>query len=203
MVNIISFYTERMILQEVSQGFRGKIIRVGELLGRRSDGEFQINFKSNAFVNMIKAYKVMKMFPLSQLNTPVEIAPIDSTASAVVVLAKTPRKAVVFNAYNSYGLFMANIMYAFREYGFQVDFVSDDMFNSHFDEMMKNNSKSEYLSGLFYYGINSRGYIITPTENSFTTTILYRYDFRWPLTGDNYSIKLIEMLDGLGFFDEN
>ena len=197
------FRAERAILQEVSQGFPGKIIRVGELLSRQSDGEFQINFKSNAFVNMIKAYKVMKMFPLSQLNTPVEIAPIDSTAAAVVVLSGTPRKSVVFNAYNSYGLFMANIMYAFREYGFHIEFVSDEEFNRNFDEMMKNNSKSEYLSGLFYYGINSRGYIITPTENSFTTTMLYRYDFRWPLTGDDYSAKLIKMLDGLGFFDEN
>ena len=39
------------------------------------------------------------------------------------------------------------------------------------------------------------------TSNQFTTEVLYRLDFVWPMTSEFYIKKAVEALDSLGFFD--
>ncbi|NLH23246.1 MAG: hypothetical protein GX474_01875 [Bacteroidales bacterium] len=168
-------------------------------MGRHSDGEFQINFRSNAFINSLRSYQVLGMFPLSGLIAPAEVSPIDCVARAVHVLSKTPSEVVVLHAYNNYRLNMANLVYAMREYGFDIELVSDERFNHHFNEMMKDPSRSEYLGGLLHYGTDTER-VPVPDDNSYTTLLLYRNNVRWPLADEGYSLKLIEMLDGMGFF---
>ena len=194
------FLSERVVLQAVAEGMDGKVMRVGNLMGRHSDGEFQINFHSNAFINTLKSYKVLGMFPLSGLIAPAEVSPIDCVARAVYVLSKTPSEVVVLHAYNNYRLNMANLVYAMKDYGFDIELVSDERFNLHFKEMMQDPSKSEYLGGLLHYGTDTEK-VPVPDDNSYTTLLLYRNDVRWPLADEGYSLKLIEMLDGMGFFD--
>lgn len=53
------YQAERAILEAVSQGLKAKIMRVGNLMARSSDGEFQINSGNNAFINLLKSYKVL------------------------------------------------------------------------------------------------------------------------------------------------
>jgi thioester reductase-like protein len=186
----------------VSEGLDGKVMRVGNLMGRQSDGEFQINFRSNAFVNMFKSYKVLKMFPLSQLVSPVEISPIDYVAKAVVTLSRAPHEVAVLHPYNNYRLNMANMIYAMKEYGFEIELVSDKVFNKSFQEALQDPRKSEYMSGLLHQGVGEN-IVEVPDRNDFTTTLLYKLGIRWPVTAEDYSLKLIELLDGMGFFDEN
>jgi gramicidin S synthase 2 len=195
------YKAEYLVLQAVSEGLDGKIMRVGNLMGRQSDGEFQINFRSNAFVNVLKSYKVLKMFPLSQLVSPLEISPIDCVAMAIVSLSRAPREIVVLHPYNNYRLNMANVIYAMKEYGFDISLVSDQVFGESFQQAMQDPHMSEYMSGLLHYRIGD-SFVEVPDDNDFTTTLLYKNGIRWPLTADDYSIKLIGMLDGMGFFDE-
>ena len=196
------FKAERMVLQAVSEGFDGIIMRVGNLMGRHSDGEFQINFRSNAFINTLKAYKVLKMFPLSQLVERVEISPIDCVATAVVSLTGVPVGFPVHHAYNNYRLNMANVIYAMKQYGFDISLVSDEVFSARFQEVMQDSRRSEYLSGLLHYRVG-QNYAEVPDQNNLTTTLLYKNGVRWPLANDDYSVQLIGVLDGMGFFDEN
>jgi hypothetical protein len=111
------------------------------------------------------------MFPLSQLITHVEISPIDSTAIAIVSLARAPRKSAVFHVYNNYRLDMANVIYAMKQYGFEMALVSDAVFNENFRKVMQDPRKSEYMSGLLHYlvGENFTG---VPDRNDYTTTLL-------------------------------
>ena len=195
------FKAERLLLQAITEGLDAKIMRVGNLMGRHSDGEFQINFRSNAFINMLKSYKVLQKFPLSRLTDPTEMSPIDCVAKAVYTLSKTPRNIVMLHAYNHYRLDMANVIYAMKEYGYNIELVSDNDFNEHFNQMMNNPQKSEYLSGLLHYGV-SADTVPVPDDNRYTTLLLYKHQVRWPLADDCYSVKLVDMLDGMGFFDE-
>ncbi len=195
------FLSERVVLQAIAEGMDGKVMRVGNLMGRHSDGEFQINFRSNAFINTLRSYQVLGMFPLSGLIAPAEVSPIDCVARAVHVLSKTPSEVVVLHAYNNYRLNMANLVYAMKDYGFDIELVSDERFNQHFKEMMQDPAKSEYLGGLLHYGTDTEK-VPVPDDNSYTTLLLYRNNIRWPLADEGYSLKLIEMLDGMGFFDQ-
>jgi hypothetical protein len=177
-------------------------MRVGNLMGRHADGEFQVNFRSNAFMNALKAYTVLKMFPLSQLVTPLEMSPVDFTALAIVSLSATPKEVVVCHPYNNYRINMASVIYAMKQYGFEISLVSDRVFNDHFNETMQDPRKSEYLSGLLHYRVGEN-YVETPDDNQYTSTLLYMNGIRWPIVGDGYSLRLIRFLDGMGFFDEN
>ena len=198
---LTKFKAERLVLQAVSEGLDAKIMRVGNLMGRHSDGEFQINFRSNAFVSALKSYKVMGMFPLSQMASMVEISPIDCVARVVVTLSKAPEKIALLHAFNNYRLDMANVIYAMKDYGFNIELVSDERFQDHFQELMKDQTKSEHLSGLLHYDL-SGNMLEVPVENKYTTLLLYKHNVRWPLTDETYSIKLIGLLDGMGLFDE-
>ncbi|HBG53286.1 MAG TPA: hypothetical protein DDW70_03615, partial [Rikenellaceae bacterium] len=193
------FLSERVVLQAIAEGMDGKVMRVGNLMGRNSDGEFQINFRSNAFINTLRSYQVLGMFPLNGLIAPAEVSPIDCVLRAVHVLSKKPSEVVVLHAYNNYRLNMANLMYAMKEYGFDIEFVSDERFNQHFNEMMQDPSKNEYLGGLLHY-VSDTEKVPIPDDNSYTTLLLYRNNVRWPLADEGYSLKLIQMLDGMGFF---
>ena len=54
------FLAERVVLQAVAEnGLVAKVIRVGNLSARSTDGEFQINFSTNAFMGRIKVYNML------------------------------------------------------------------------------------------------------------------------------------------------
>lgn len=59
------YLAERHIIDRIkNDGLKAKIMRVGNLMGRNKDGEFQMNFKTNNFVNTLRAYSVLGCFPL-------------------------------------------------------------------------------------------------------------------------------------------
>lgn len=51
------FKAEEMILDAIEQdGLDATIVRLGNLMSRQKDGEFQINSSTNAFMRNLKAY---------------------------------------------------------------------------------------------------------------------------------------------------
>ncbi|RMZ59361.1 amino acid adenylation domain-containing protein [Chryseobacterium nematophagum] len=197
------FVAERLILQAIAdKGLKAKIMRVGNLMGRASDGEFQINFNSNAFVSSLKSYKILGVFPLDEMTNSIEISPIDKTAEAVIKLAGTPQDMVIFHPYNNYQIDMAVIVKSFNDYGYKIDVTSNNIFSARISEMMGNPDEAVYLQGLIHFGKLNEGLSIVEPVNNYTTNVLYRLGFYWNQPNANYIYTLIEMLDGLGFFDD-
>ncbi|MBQ0099628.1 MAG: amino acid adenylation domain-containing protein, partial [Firmicutes bacterium] len=61
---ISKYHAELKILDAIEKdGLRAKIIRVGNLMGRHSDGEFQINLESNMFISGIRGFATMGKYP--------------------------------------------------------------------------------------------------------------------------------------------
>ena len=106
------FLAERAVLEAVSEGLDGKVIRVGNLMSRNSDGEFQINFITNGFLRSLRGYKAIGKFPMGGMHEIAELSPIDSTALAVLKLVQTDRRFTVFHACNSHHIYMADLIYA-------------------------------------------------------------------------------------------
>ena len=85
------FMAERLILDAVAhKGLRAKIMRVGNLAARSTDGEFQANFQTNSFMGRIKVYNMLGECPYSMRNKRVEFSPINEVAHAIVLLTTTP-----------------------------------------------------------------------------------------------------------------
>ena len=91
------FLAERAVLEAALDGADVKIMRVGNLMARDIDGEFQINFRSNNFLSRLKAYHCVGAIPFEAMGSKAEFAPIGYTALAVLLLAKTPVKCRVFH----------------------------------------------------------------------------------------------------------
>ncbi len=196
------FLAERAVLEAIAGGLDGKIIRVGNLMSRNSDGEFQINFITNGFLRSLRGYKAIGKFPMGSMHEIAEFSPIDSTALAVLKLVQTDRRFTVFHACNSHRIYMADLIYAMRNYGFKIDIVRDEDFEEAVKEFAKNGKDSDAVSGLIAYTSHNENEIYTMEySNRFTAQVLYRLDYKWPVTDDRYLESAIEALDRLTFFD--
>ena len=105
------FLAERAVLEAaVEDDLDVKIMRVGNLMARSDDGEFQINFISNGFVNRLKAFVTLGKMPYSLLSSVDELSPIDVTAKSIVELSKTPKECVVFHPYQHHTICFGDII---------------------------------------------------------------------------------------------
>lgn len=196
------FLAEKAVLEAVANGLRGKVIRVGNLMSRERDGEFQINYTTNGFMNRLRAYSIIGKFPVNDMDQEAEFSPIDSTAKALVRLAGTPDKFTVFHAYNCHHVHMANVLKTMNEYGIRIDVVKEEEFRRQFDELLADETRNAEISSLIAYmnsGKANRRYV--GWENHFTVKALYRLGFSWPLTGERYIRRAVDALSTLGFFD--
>ena len=82
---------ERVVLEAAVEGLDAKVIRVGTLAARESDGEFQINFLTNNFMGRLRSYSLLGCFPYAMIENQVCMGPIDRSCEAFIKLAKTPR----------------------------------------------------------------------------------------------------------------
>ena len=198
------FLAERKVLEAVLEGLDAKIIRAGNLMSRNSDGEFQINFITNGFLRTLRGYAAVGAFPISGMHEGAEFSPIDITAAAVLKLASTNSKFTVYHACNSHRIYMSDVIYAMRNHGFKIKVVSDEEFEKLVSEYSSSHEGSDAVSGLIAY--TSRGttkIYELDFVNDFTTQILYRLRFKWPITDDAYLESAIKALDNLDFFEDD
>lgn len=195
------FLAERAVLEAASKGCDAKVIRVGNLMSRNSDGKFQINFITNAFMRMLRGYKAVSAFPVELLRNEVEFSPIDSTAAAVLKLAGCGKEFRLFHAVNNHRIIMGDVIYAMRDYGYPIRIVSSEKFEEAVGEYLKKHEGSQAVSGLIAYadrGEEEKQEV--DYENDFTTEALFRLGYKWPINGDEYLRSMIEALDSLNFF---
>ena len=197
------FQAEGEILRAVKdRGLRAKIVRVGNLMGRRDNGEFQINFRTNGFMNRLRAYETLGCFPVDELDSPVEFSPVDMTAKALVLLGATPDPFTVFHADNCHCIHMANVFEVFESCGFTVDIVETEEYERRLKKALADEKKGLIVSSLISYRNNdgeNRRYI--GCNSSFTVKALYRLGFSWPVVTPEYVKKAILALTTLGLFE--
>ena len=197
------FKAEEAILNAIdNDNLDAKIIRVGNLMSRQSDGEFQINSITNAFMKNLKGYKVIGMFPISMLDAKIDFSPIDEIAKTILLLSQTPKKFTVFHSANSHQVQMGDVIDAINLAGIKIDKVSDDVFNNKVHEIMQDEKKSMLISSLLSYAnSDNHTYELVQADFTFTVKALYRLGYRWPITDFNYLTQAIKSLDSLEFFD--
>jgi amino acid adenylation domain-containing protein len=192
---------EQAIQKSIDEGkLRGKIVRVGNLMPRESDGEFQINAITNNFMNSLKAYATLGEFPLSMADSTVDFSPIDEVAKTIILFAKTPDEFTIFHSANSHEVQMGDVIEAMNGTGFKIKLVDDASFNCHLhDEMSKGN---EAVAPLIRYDVSGASSSFILSDNSFSVKALYHLGYKWPLTDEKYLNIAIDALKTIGFFSE-
>ncbi len=196
------FRAEEAMLEAMENGMRGKIIRVGNLMSREQDGEFQINYLTNGFMSRLKAYAALQKFPVGSSDAKVEFSPIDCVAKAVVLLSGTNDSFTVFHAYNCHHIHMANVISAMNTAGLTINVVEDDEYIKHFKKQLANDKMNMKISSLISYNsADGEEHRFIGSDNTFTIKVLYRLGFSWPIISESYVNRAIDALSTLNFFE--
>ncbi|MBR3067388.1 MAG: amino acid adenylation domain-containing protein, partial [Prevotella sp.] len=123
------FVAERIILDAIARrGLSAKIMRVGNLAARSTDGEFQMNFQTNSFMGRIRIYNMLGCCPHSMRNKRVEFSPINEVSRAIVLLASTPRGCCVFHPFNNHTQLLGDVLEGLSRVTGGIRFVEQEEF---------------------------------------------------------------------------
>ncbi len=198
------FMAERLILEAVAlHGLQAKIMRVGNLAARSTDGEFQANFSTNSFMGRIKVYNMLGCCPYGMRNKRVEFSPINEVAHAIVLLSTTPAQCTVFHPYNIHTQFLGDVLTGLTTVGDGVRFVEQEEFQQAMDEASNDPTKAKQMSSLLAYQDMAHGQKTADVarDNDYTTQVLYRLDFAWSPTSWDYVERMFTAIGGFGFFE--
>ena len=199
------FMAERLILDAVAlHGLRAKIMRVGNLAARSTDGEFQANFSTNSFMGRIKVYNMLGCCPYAMRNKQVEFSPINEVSKAIVLLATTPTDNTVFHPYNIHGQFLGDVLLGLKSVGEGIRFVEQDEFVEAMEQAKNDPQKARQLSSLLAYQDMAHGQKTADVkrDNDYTTQVLYRLGFEFSPTSWDYVERMLTAIGGFGFFEK-
>ena len=199
---VSKFLAERQVLEAAAEeGLDVKIMRVGNLMARNSDSEFQINFESNGFINRIKSFITVGKFPVSMLNNNVEFSPIDYTAKSIVSLSKAPKDCRVFHPCNNHKISFADVIDVLKDLEFDIDVVDEDEFEAALAEVMKDEEKQAGLEGFITsIGSGQVKKVWVKDTNDYTIQMSYLMGVKWPLISDEYVYNFMKFMKDSDFF---
>ena len=198
------FMAERAILQAVAdKGLKAKIMRVGNLAARSTDGEFQINFSTNSFMGRIKVFNMLGCCPYGMMDNKVEFSPINEVSKAIVMLATTPDNCNVFHPYNNHQVLLGDMLARLVTIGTEIGFVETDDFERRMEEVKGDPAKARQLASLLAYQDMAHGQKTSDVtrDNTYTMQVLYRMGYSWDYTSWDYIDRFLKAINGMGFFD--
>ena len=199
------YKAEELVLEAIAHhGLDAKIMRVGNLSARQKDGEFQINFNTNNFLALLRAYVIIGMVPYEALSQVFEFSPIDEVSRAIMLLATTPKECTVFHPYNIHRQYLSDILNGFAAAGITLRRVETEEFQEALGRMMENPDLVTLLRPLMAYNLSSTHQMRwIESDNDYTTQVLYRFDFQWSTTSRDYVHRFVDTIVGFDYFNSS
>ena len=190
------FEAEKTVLDAMVDGLQANIMRMGNLTNRFSDGVFQKNHESNAFLQRIKSVLELGMVPDYLMDLYTEFTPIDEAASAVMTIARHfSNVRTVFHINSIKVVYMNKLHVMFNELGFDLQIVN----GVEFTEALRKTAKQSGMEHIFETFINDMdeddklNYDSNiRIENDFTVQYLKMLGFEWSDIDIEYLKKYVE-----------
>lgn len=197
------FIAERIVLESIiNKGLTAKIMRVGNLSPRKSDGKFQYNSSSNSFMGRLRFFNMLGCYPLDQYGLTTDLSPIDEVAKAIVLLSSKASNNIIFHPFNSQSIELGRIIKLMKYVNRRMKFVDKEIFISELDKAKDNPDMVKYLTSLLAYDQGKANESEAPNiENNYTTNVLEQLGFKWSNITDDYIISFLKKLNKQGFFN--
>lgn len=194
---------EKLIFDAIMHhNLNAKILRVGNLSARCTDGEFQINFQSNNFMATIRAYQTLGVCPYELLDAPCEFSPIDEVADAVLRLATTPKECIVFHPTNPHKQLIGDVLREIHILNQDIRPIESDEFSVIMRDALADEQLSVKLRPLMAYKQKgNKAPVSIVATNAYTTQVLHRLGFSWSVTSWDYVRKFLQAIAGMGYFE--
>lgn len=184
------FEAEKLIIESCkNENITASIYRVGTITNRYSDGEFQENFKDNAFLNRLKAFVDLQVFPevLSKFNF--EFTPVDYCAKFIVSLLKNQDYNLnIYHLFNNNYINCINLVNILRKLDISLKCVSIPEFKE-----VLSNSNTNYF-GITAYLKNIDNFNELKLHNEQTNSILKTFNLEWPKIDLEYISKVLNYI---------
>jgi len=197
------FEAEKAVLDAMNEGLQANIMRMGNLTNRLSDGRFQRNHESNAFLQRIRAVLELGVAPDYLLDLYAEFTPIDEATSAVMTIARHfSTEQTVFHINSIKVVYMDKLVECFNELGYDLQVVSGQKFTDTLCATAKKNGM-EYVFETFINDMDENDQLNYDSniriENDFTVEYLKKLGFEWTDIGLDYLKKYVGYFRKINF----
>ena len=199
------FMAERHIYEEIlNHGLKAKVCRVGNLAPRFEDGEFQINYKTNSYMNTLNAFRTIGVIGYDELNVETEFSPINYVAKALLALAQTPDDCICFQPVNPHRPLMGDVIHAMNDVGYTIRGAENEDVAEALNKALADEKTNAAVGSLIAYNSSDGSQEIgfESLDVTYTSCILERLGFTWPETGKDYMRRFLKKLDEKGFFGD-
>lgn len=195
------FTAEKLVLLAVHDGLRAKIMRVGNLQGRISDGEFQMNKATNGFVKLLQSIVTTGKCPESFARSLINFSPVDSSAEAICRVAGSRPEYTVFHIFNDKSLPASRLLEQLRRMNRPVEVLKEKDFDQFLLEAAEDPARHGLLEGFLTGVSGGKDMVEAPCESSFSIQALQSEGFSWPEISDGYLYSYLSGQETLGAFD--
>lgn len=197
---------ENVVFSAFKNGLQGKVLRIGIISGRYSDGFFQKNINANAFYSRIRSLVNLKIITKAMLNQQIEFTPVDECAKAIVLLARTKQfDNKIFHLFNHNLIAVKDILNVLKKFDIHIEPLDDDTFKEKILEYTNslnsgiaaivNDIDTTNLSLKYNYTVN--------IKSEYTKNILKDLGFEWKKINNNYLYKIFNHMISIGFINVN
>lgn len=155
-------------------------------------------------MNTLKGFALLGLVPYEAAVTSTEFSPIDKVAEAVILLGQTPRACVCFMMSNNHRPLMGDVIDGLRDWGYEIRYAENEEFAKALQKALQDPALCDAMRPFMAYAMNGQegksSLGLDELSVSYTTQILARYGFSWPVCGAEYERRFLDAMHG--FKDE-
>ena len=184
------FEAERLIVETCkTEDINVSIYRVGTITNRYIDGEFQENFKDNAFLNRLKAFVDLKVFPNNLSQFQFEFTPVDYCSNFIVnLLGHQDYNLNIYHLFNNNYITCNQLIQFLNSLNLKMNCVSINEFQNIISQ-----SDTNYF-GITAYLKNIDTVNKLTIHNEKTNSILKSLGLAWPIIDIDYVSKVLNYI---------
>ncbi len=195
------FEAEKLIISELQNGLDAYILRIGNLMGRFSDGKFQQNIEENAYINRLLSFIRIRNIPNYFVNHSLEFTPVDYCANAITkIITYSHTNNRIFHLLNNNLILIKDLLEIFEKDYFKINAIPNSEFKNIINALLKSKNNEKYLSGLIS-DFNKKGKLDyelkIKVSSDFSDEFLNMINFNWPKIDELYIRKFFKYLNNL------
>lgn len=201
------FDAEKIVLKARGQGLKASIYRVGTLVGRFDDGQFQPNIEENELSNNLKAIIALGKIPQGVIEeVTFELTPVDLCSQALLKIMKIDNLANnTYHLANPNFVPMGLIKETLDDLGYKIEAMENEKYYDYVYDRVENEDFNREITSI--YTILRAKNDDEPTKPShrmaystiFTEKALALTNFSWPEIGKTYLTKMLAYSQSINY----
>lgn len=196
---------ESIIIKNLEEGLNGAIYRLGDLMGRYSDGVFQENINENATYLRLKSILEIGAVPEDIIEKKLEFSPVDEIAKAVSTIIWSDNCLNrIFNVYNPNMITTFQLLRIIDKIDYSVKSISKETFIRLIEEISRDEIKQIKLHGIINDFTDNKDLVYNYTikqQNEITTQYLKSLGFVWNDIDEEYIHKIVKYMQNVKFIE--